>query len=190
METVLNKLRSVLCDPEGKCCISGSDEDRAIVDEALAALSTLPPQAGQKPVGYMNAGHVHELQQKRAPYGYVYPDEATGAHVAVYTSPQPEQVAQETPFQEDPFTQGYTLGLAHNASQHGDDTELLDWLKRECCDLRCISVPTGGDDHDVRWVVIEHHMAAPHEREIGESFTDDPRDAIRAALARGEGKSS
>jgi hypothetical protein len=31
-------LRSVLCNPEGKCCIAGSDADRAAVDRALAAL--------------------------------------------------------------------------------------------------------------------------------------------------------
>ena len=68
-----------------------------------------------------------------------------------------------------------------------EDTQLLNWLRDECCDLRCISVPTGGDDYDVRWVVIQHHMAEPREREIGESFTDDPRDAIRAARTRGNG---
>ena len=35
----LDQLKSVLCDPEGKCCIAGSDEDRAIVDSALKALA-------------------------------------------------------------------------------------------------------------------------------------------------------
>lgn len=34
----LENLVAVLCDPEGKCRISGSDADRAIVDESLAAL--------------------------------------------------------------------------------------------------------------------------------------------------------
>jgi len=29
----------VLCDPTGKCCIKGSEEDRAIVDRALEALA-------------------------------------------------------------------------------------------------------------------------------------------------------
>jgi len=36
--TPIDKLKSVLCDPEGKCCIHGSDEDRRIVDEAITAL--------------------------------------------------------------------------------------------------------------------------------------------------------
>ena len=35
----IEQLKSVLCDPEGKCCITGSDEDRAIVDRALQALA-------------------------------------------------------------------------------------------------------------------------------------------------------
>jgi len=35
----LDQLKAVLCDPNGKCCIDGSDEDRAIVDRALQALA-------------------------------------------------------------------------------------------------------------------------------------------------------
>jgi len=42
----LDQLKSVLCNPEGKCCIAGSDEDRAIVDRALEALA----QPAQEPV--------------------------------------------------------------------------------------------------------------------------------------------
>jgi hypothetical protein len=38
----LDQLKSVLCNPEGKCCIAGSDEDRAIVDRALEALAQPP----------------------------------------------------------------------------------------------------------------------------------------------------
>ena len=73
------------------------------------------------------------------------------------------------------------------SAQDREDADLLDWLREETCDLRCINEPTGGDDYDVRWIVIRHHMAKPHEREIGRSFTDDPRDAIRAArAAKGE----
>lgn len=35
----IDQLKSILCDPTGKCCIVGSDEDRAIVDRALQALA-------------------------------------------------------------------------------------------------------------------------------------------------------
>ena len=34
----IETLISVLCDPEGKCCISGSDDDRRLIDSALAEL--------------------------------------------------------------------------------------------------------------------------------------------------------
>lgn len=61
------------------------------------------------------------------------------------------------------------------------DTQRLDWLRDETCDLRCIDVPTGGGDSDVRWVVLQHHMSKPHEREIGRSATEEPREAIDAA---------
>lgn len=37
--TAIETLISVLCDPEGKCCISGSDGDRRLIDSALAELA-------------------------------------------------------------------------------------------------------------------------------------------------------
>jgi hypothetical protein len=45
MNVHVEALRAVLCDPDGKCCISGSDADRAIVDEALKALAQPAPDA-------------------------------------------------------------------------------------------------------------------------------------------------
>lgn len=43
------------------------------------------------PIGYMNAGHLQELKAGRLPYGYVYPEEAAGAHVPVFAAtPAPE----------------------------------------------------------------------------------------------------
>ena len=44
----IEQLKSVLCDQEGKCCIWGSDADRAIVDRALEELTT-PQQAEAVP---------------------------------------------------------------------------------------------------------------------------------------------
>lgn len=69
-----------------------------------------------------------------------------------------------------------------------EDTRLLNALRDECWDLRCFDVPTGGDDADVAWRVVGHWMAKPHERVIAEGFNHDPRVAIRAALAKSEGK--
>ena len=44
----IDQLKSVLCNTMGKCCIAGSDEDRAIVDLALQSLSE--PAPVQEPV--------------------------------------------------------------------------------------------------------------------------------------------
>ena len=35
----IEQLKSVLCNHDGRCCIAGSDEDRAIVDRALQTLA-------------------------------------------------------------------------------------------------------------------------------------------------------
>jgi hypothetical protein len=43
----IEQLESVLCAPDGKCCIAGSDSDRAIVDEALADLKVTIAQPEQ-----------------------------------------------------------------------------------------------------------------------------------------------
>lgn len=58
----LEQLKSVLCDPEGKCCILGSDEDRAIIDRALQALA--PPaaaQPAQEPLAWVNQSAIDWL---------------------------------------------------------------------------------------------------------------------------------
>ena len=41
----IETLISVLCDPEGKCCISGSDDDRRLIESALAELAQAAQQA-------------------------------------------------------------------------------------------------------------------------------------------------
>lgn len=63
-----------------------------------------------------------------------------------------------------------------------EDTKLLNWLREESCDLRCIDVPTGQGDGDVHWVVVGHYQAQPIEREVGRSYSDEPREAIRDAM--------
>ncbi|CAB4152356.1 hypothetical protein UFOVP607_10 [uncultured Caudovirales phage] len=47
--SAINQLKSVLCNPDGKCCIHGSDADRAIIDCALQVLA----KPVQEPVGYV-----------------------------------------------------------------------------------------------------------------------------------------
>lgn len=68
-----------------------------------------------------------------------------------------------------------------------EDTALLNWLRDNSCDLRCVDVPTGGDDCDIDWIVVSHFQAEPQEREVGRSFIDDPRPAIRAATRAAAG---
>ena len=42
--TAIETLISVLCGPDGKCCISGSDDDRRLIDSALADLAQAAQQ--------------------------------------------------------------------------------------------------------------------------------------------------
>ena len=51
------------------------------VKAELKAIKEAEPVA----IGYMNSGHIYELQQKRIPYGYVYQKSGIGAELAVYT---------------------------------------------------------------------------------------------------------
>lgn len=57
------------------------------------------------------------------------------------------------------------------------DAERLDWLESEIDDLRAVGI---GED-DYQWVVVSHHMAPPHERDVGSGRT--ARAAIDAARA-------
>ena len=94
-------------------CVDPEDSHRAIyaIREALAQQPAqkrpqncgtgycsciecvMEPQQEPVALGYMNAGHVHEMKQGRLPYGYIYPKGDAGANVAIYTSPpaQPQQ---------------------------------------------------------------------------------------------------
>lgn len=62
----LNQLKSVLCDPSGKCSIAGSDEDRAIVDRALQAIEQAekvePVAWWDKKLGCFDEKHFDQLQ--------------------------------------------------------------------------------------------------------------------------------
>ncbi|PKV47974.1 hypothetical protein CLU92_5449 [Janthinobacterium sp. 61] len=57
------------------------------------------------------------------------------------------------------------------------DAERLEFIENGTFDLRCYN----DHDDDVYWNVIEHHMAAPIEREIG--WGNTARQAIDAAIA-------
>lgn len=60
------------------------------------------------------------------------------------------------------------------------DKARLDEVESNCWDVRCYNIPIGGgDDADIGWEVIEHHMSKPHERQIALGKT--PRAAIDSA---------
>lgn len=65
------------------------------------------------------------------------------------------------------------------------DSERLDWIEANSYDLRCYNCPTGGDDYDIYWNVVSHHMAKPTEREVGQGG-HTPRQAIDRAIAEEE----
>jgi hypothetical protein len=60
-------------------------------------------------------------------------------------------------------------------------------LEQECMSLKCEDSPTGGDDADVVWYVVSHHMSKPHERTV--AFGKTPQEAL-AALLRDSNASS
>ncbi|MCJ8053809.1 DUF3850 domain-containing protein [Shinella curvata] len=78
---------------------------------------------------------------------------------------------------------GYILECCERYRAPMGDGTLLDAIQHESWDLRCFNIPTGGDDCDIGWSVIGHWQAEPHERVIAEIYHDDPRAAIRAAIA-------
>ena len=61
------------------------------------------------------------------------------------------------------------------------DKARLDLIENSCWDLRCVDEPTpGGDDGEVAWIIIEHHMSVPKERQLAYEYS--ARRAIDAAL--------
>ena len=50
LRTAEDNLTAMLCDPEGKCCISGSDADRRIIDDALDILRALAAEPAPEAV--------------------------------------------------------------------------------------------------------------------------------------------
>ena len=58
--------------------------------------------------------------------------------------------------------------------------EWVSVIENESWDIRCVDVPTGGDDFDIDWIVIEHYMEKPNDREIGRGKT--PAEAVKDAI--------
>ena len=72
----IETLISVLCGPEGKCCISGSDDDRRLIDSALAELA----QAAQADSGVQDDAARESEYRRGYRHGYEQRDaEVRGA---------------------------------------------------------------------------------------------------------------
>ena len=72
-------------EPRGKNSLAQPEQEPVAWEQFYPDIGK--PQLKQEPVGFMNAGHVHEMQQGRLPYGYMYPKGGIGADIAVYTTP-------------------------------------------------------------------------------------------------------
>lgn len=96
-------------------------------------------------------------------------------------TPQPKPFSLTVVCHECGHTTAATIAqsLARHTPVSQQVPEWLSVIEDECWDLRCTSEPTGGDDYDVLWHVVEHHEAEPKERVIGTGQT--PIDALRRA---------
>ena len=79
---------------------------------------------------------------------------------------------------------GYQAALASPEAQYWKrDSELLNTIQSECWDVRFISTPNGdAGDSNVGIEIVAHFMDKPHERVIGENYTEDLRGALEQAM--------
>ena len=85
----IDDLKFVLCDPDGKCCISGSDKDRRIIDKALSELT----RSQQKPSGDVQAA-LDCLDHLEASLDGCYADYEIKTIRAALTEQQPDVNAE------------------------------------------------------------------------------------------------
>lgn len=162
-----------------------------ILEKAAALLAA--PAAGTSPANPMHpcSQAIAQLERERR----VDPAKLNMPLDAALLAPQAAETGQERKYtQADMERYGKAVADAREArikaatgaqglTGSGEDTKRLDALAQEYWDLRSFEIRTWGDDSDVGWRVIEHHMAEPRERVVAEVFKDDPRAAIDAALA-------
>ena len=87
----LSELEAVLCDPEGRAGIRGSDADNAIIDGALTSLRTALAAAEAQPVGEPFGYVITNNERESSPYRHVFyrPSEISAAYKnnALYSTP-------------------------------------------------------------------------------------------------------
>ena len=73
MRETLDKLRTVLCDPEGRACVKGAtDADNAEIDAALDMLEALSQREAQEPVACLVGmkGSAYDTTETKRAYTY------------------------------------------------------------------------------------------------------------------------
>ncbi len=95
MKQALEALEAVLCSPEGKCCIQGSDMDRLEVDMALATFrQAIKQYEKQKPVGVVYSVPVGQVVGPDDTLKFahtVLSDDRLLLNQSLYHEPQPQQ---------------------------------------------------------------------------------------------------
>ncbi|WP_322739898.1 hypothetical protein [Delftia tsuruhatensis] len=184
----------------------------AAVNQHRAALAAAP-QAPAVPVAVTTRAELEKLQGGAGSMATIFPADASGFPVRLYAEPAAPAVdaalnaliadvralptlrASEIDGEESdgtpkhwrnrPFVSLRKLELLlRDRVTASSDTALLNFIAAEYLDLRSFGMPTGQGDADVGWRVIQHHMGEPTERVVAEVYKDDPRSAIRAAIAR------
>jgi hypothetical protein len=189
-----------------KCGYCGLGRSRH--NEAIAAWNRRPspaPEAGGvEPVAWppLKLALWHVIMDENLNDGhYIKARELTEKlYCAALATPQPAQVSATPPdeglcgrceYPEDecrcgPPREGeppYQAAVDMGAPQPAQ-VSLFDLMEENCWDLRCIAIPIADTgDADIDWVVIEHHMAKPHEREVGRGST--PVKALQSSRKAG-----
>jgi len=123
----IEQLKSVLCGPDGKCCIAGSDDDRAIVDAALVAL-----EAALKPGEPVQLGDEWTFCVKLPITVHVRKQRPGEQHVSTregITPVRPDDLimrgvaGEEYPIGRELFQRTYRIGAAPPAQKLGGSSE-------------------------------------------------------------------
>ncbi len=95
MKLALEALEAVLCNPEGKCCIKGSDMDRLEVDMSLATFrQAIKQYEKQKPVGVVYSVPVGQVVGPDDTLKFahtVLSDDRLLLNQSLYNEPQPQR---------------------------------------------------------------------------------------------------
>ncbi len=85
--SAIETLISVLCGPDGKCCISGSDDDRRLIDSVLAELA----QAAEPVAWLRNTTDPQPHAVTNLKYRSAVDAKAGVEYIPVFAAPQPIQ---------------------------------------------------------------------------------------------------